>query len=122
MFYIYNVPGRARIISDAIKKNPLAADKVRMCLSTLTGIGVVHINLTTGSILIHYNPKSVKVGDTVDVLQRKGYYDRTKAISNDEYFRRGLSRVETTATKTVIETFIGKAVGDTFFSFLMVLF
>lgn len=121
MFYIHNVPGRARIISEAISKNPLAADKVRMCLSTLAGIGVVHINLTTGSILIHYNPKAVKVADIVDVIERNGYFDRTRAISNDEYFRKGLSRVGTTAVKTVIDTSIEKVMGDTFLSFLMFL-
>ena len=63
-----------------------------MCLSTLAGIGVVDINLTTGSILIHYNPEAVTVATIVDMLERKGYFDRSKAIPNDEYLRNGLSK------------------------------
>jgi copper chaperone CopZ len=121
MFYIHNVPGRVRIISEVIKRNPQAADKVRMCLSTLAGIGVVHISLTTGSMLIHYNPKAITVADIVAMLERNGNFDRTRAISNDQYFRNGLSRVGTTAVKTVIKTFIGRTMGSTFLSFLMFL-
>ena len=121
MFYIHNVPGRVRIISEVIKKNSQAADKVRMCLSILAGIGVVHINLTTGSILIHYNPEAVTAADIVDMLDRKGYFDRTKAISNDEYLRNGLSKAGSTVVKTVIETFIGRTMGNTPLSFLLFL-
>ncbi|MGD0887517.1 MAG: HMA2 domain-containing protein [Thermodesulfovibrionales bacterium] len=121
MFYIHNVPGRVRIISEVVKKNPPAADTVRMCLSTIAGIGVVHINLTTGSLLIHYNPETVNVADIVGILERKGYFDRLKAISNDEYFRNGLSKAGTTVVKTVIETVIGRAIGNTFLSFLLFL-
>lgn len=46
-------------------------------------ICTVHINLTTGGILIYYNPQTVSVADIVDMLERKGYFDRTKAISNE---------------------------------------
>ena len=52
MFYIHNVPGRLRIRSEAIRKNRTAADSVRVALSLLLGIGIVDINLITGSILI----------------------------------------------------------------------
>ena len=114
MFYIHNVPGRIRIISEAIAKNQLAADEVRKGLSTLEGDCTVQINLTTGSILIHYNPKAVTVADIADMLERKGYFDRTKAISNDDYFTKGLSRVGTTVVKTVIDTFIGGTTGNMF--------
>jgi copper chaperone CopZ len=121
MFYIHNVPGRVRIRSDVIKKNLRAGYEVRMGLSTLMGVGTVHINLTTGSILIYYNPKVVKVADIIAVLERKGYFDRTKAISNDEYFRNGFSKAGETVLKTIIETFIGNVMGNTPLSFLMFL-
>jgi len=106
MFYIHNVPGRMRIFSEPIKRNPRAADEVRMMLSTLTGVGTVHINLTTGSMLIHYNPRAIKAADIIAILERRGYFDRTKAISNDEYFKKGLSRVGEMIVKTVVGTFI----------------
>jgi hypothetical protein len=119
MFYIHNVPGRVRIISKTIKRNAQAADEVQKGLSGLAGVCTLHITLATGSILIHYNPKALAIEDIVNMLERKGYFDRTKAISNDDYFRKGLSKVGTTVVKSVVETFIGMAVGNTFLSFLM---
>ncbi len=118
MFYIHNVPGRLRIISEAVKKNPSAPDAIRMGLSTLTGIGVVYVNLTTGSILIHYNPQTANVRDIVGVIERKGYFDRSKAISSDDYFRNGFSKIGKTAVNTMALTFIGNVVANTPLSFL----
>jgi len=106
MFYIHNVPGRVRIFSEAIKRNPKAADEVRMVLSTLTGVGTAHINLTTGSLLIYYNPRAIKVADIIAILERRGYFDRTKAISNDEYFIKSLSKAGEIVVRTVVGTFI----------------
>ena len=121
MFYIHNVPGRVRIISEVIKRNPQAADEVRKLLSTLAGVCTAEVNLTTGSILVHYNQKVVNVQDIVALLERKGYFDRKKTISNDEYFRDGLSKAGTEVMKTLIGTFIGMAVGNTPLSFLLFL-
>jgi len=59
VFYFYNVPGRVRIISEAIKRTPQVANEVRKGLTTLAGVCMLHINLITGSILIHYNPKTL---------------------------------------------------------------
>ncbi len=111
MFYIHSVPGRVRIISEVIKKNPRAADEVRKWLSTLAGIGTADINLTTGSILVHYNTKMVNASDIVNLLERKGYFDQTRAISNDEYFRNGFSKTGSKVVKAIVETFIGSAIG-----------
>ncbi|MFI5295848.1 MAG: HMA2 domain-containing protein [Thermodesulfovibrionales bacterium] len=111
MFYVHNVPGRVRIISEVIKKNPRAADEVRKWLSTLSGIGTADINLTTGSILVHYNTKTVNASDIVNLLERKGYFDPTKAISNDEYLKNGLSKAGAIVLKSIVEPFIGSAIG-----------
>lgn len=102
MFYIHHVPGRVRIISEVIKRNPQAAGEVRKLLSTLAGVCTAQVNLTTGSILIYYNQKAVNVLDIVDLLERKGYFDRKKTISNDEYFRDGFSKAGT----KMMETFL----------------
>ena len=121
MFYIHNVPGRVRIMSDVIKRNPRVTDEVRLGLSSLAGVGTVSINLTTGSVLIYYNPRAVRVVDIVAILERKGYFDRTKAISNDEYLRDSFSKIGEIAVKTVVETFIGNTMGNMPLSFLMFL-
>jgi len=38
MFYIHNVPGRVRIISDVLKRNAGAAVEIRNSLSIFRGI------------------------------------------------------------------------------------
>jgi copper chaperone CopZ len=73
MFYIYNVPGRLRIRSEVLKKNHLAADSVRIALSTIPGIGVVEINSVAGSIIVDYNHNAVNHEDIISLLERKGY-------------------------------------------------
>jgi hypothetical protein len=73
MFYIYNVPGRLRIRSEVLKRNHLAADSVRIALSTIPGIGVVEINSVAGSIIVDYNHKAVNHEDIISLLERKGY-------------------------------------------------
>ena len=101
MFYIHNVPGRVRIKSDALKGNPGAADEVRKALSTIRGIGTVDINLTTGSILVYYNPKVTNYVEIAGFLETKGFFDRSRAITNDEYVRKKVSKVIETVFTSV---------------------
>lgn len=93
MFYIHNVPGRVRIKSDVLKGNPGAADEIRKALSTIRGIGTVDINRTTGSILINYNAKVANCEEIVGLLEDRGFFDRSRAITNDEYFREKVSKI-----------------------------
>lgn len=93
MIYIHNVPGRVRIKNDVLKRNPDSADKIRKALSTIGGICTVDINLTTGSILVHYNPKVTNGREIAGLLESRGFFDSSKAITNDEYFKGKISKV-----------------------------
>jgi len=73
MFYIHNVPGRLRIRSEVLKRNHLAANSVRIALSTIPGIGVVEINSVAGTIIVYYNHKAVNHEDIISLLARMGY-------------------------------------------------
>ncbi|WP_420267249.1 HMA2 domain-containing protein [Candidatus Magnetominusculus dajiuhuensis] len=92
MFYIHNVPGRVRIKSDVLKRNPDAADEIRKALS-IHGIVTVGINAITGSILIHYRCDITDCETIVCILENGGFFDRTRAIDNDEYFIKIASKV-----------------------------
>lgn len=105
-FYIHDIPGRLRIKTPLLKNNPNAEIDIRKALSTLEGIGVVETNLITGSILIHYNTKKLQKQDIVRVLTNKGYFDPSKAITNDEYIK---STVEKTG-KFVVKSFVGSVI------------
>jgi hypothetical protein len=93
MTYIHNVPGRVRIKDDVFKRNSDFFDEIREALSTIRGIGTVDFNLTTGSILINYNPKVTNYEEIVVFLKRRGFFDYSKAVTNDEYMKERVSKV-----------------------------
>ncbi len=120
-YYIHNVPGRLRIKSPIIKNNKHVADELKKSLSTMQGIAIVDINPTTGSLLVNYNHKIVKHNDIVDLLQRKGYFDASKAVTNDEYLQKAAEKAGNIIGKSIFSTFTGMALEKTPFSFLTIL-
>jgi Heavy metal associated domain 2 len=111
MYYIHNVPGRVRIISDVLKRNAGAADEIRNALSTIRGIGTVNINLTIGSILIFYYAEITNCENIVRVLENMGYFDRSKAITNDEYVRANASKVAESLLRSITGDFVERTLG-----------
>jgi len=101
MIYIHNVPGRVRIKNDILKGNPDSVDAIRKALSTIMGIGTVDINLTTGSILVHYNPKLTNCEEISRLLENRGFFDRSKVVTNDEYLNEKVSKVMETLLMAV---------------------
>ncbi|MCX7794143.1 MAG: hypothetical protein N2257_07065 [Thermodesulfovibrionales bacterium] len=120
-YYIHNIPGRLRIKSPVIKNNRSAADDIRKSLSSLYGIATVEINMITGSLLVNYNHKMIKHTDIIDILERKGYFDSSKAITNDEYIHKAASKAGAVIGKSLFSTFAGMALERTPLSFLTIL-
>lgn len=120
-YYMHNVPGRLRVKSPVIKNNKNVADELKKSLSTLYGVATVDINLTTGSLLVNYNHKVIKHDDVVDILQRKGYFDPSKALTNDEYLHKAASKAGTVIGRSIFSTFTGMALERTPLSFLAIL-
>ncbi|MGO9611517.1 MAG: HMA2 domain-containing protein [Dissulfurispiraceae bacterium] len=120
-YYIHNVPGRLRVKTPIVKKNKDAADEIRKTLSTMSGIATVDINLTTGSILINYNPKTIQYKDIVSTLQRRGYFDMSRAITNDQYIVRAASQAGNVVGKALLGTFVEKALEGSALSLLTLL-
>ncbi|MEW6587299.1 MAG: HMA2 domain-containing protein [Nitrospirota bacterium] len=119
--YIHNVPGRLRVKSPVVKKNTDAAVEIRKILSAMNGIATVDINLTTGSVLINYNLAAVQYKDIVGMLQRKGYFDTSKAITNDQYIQRAASKAGNIVGKAIFGTFVEKAFEGSALSFITLL-
>ncbi|MBZ0154658.1 MAG: hypothetical protein K8I29_00395 [Alphaproteobacteria bacterium] len=117
-YYIHNVPGRVRVKSPVVKRNATAADELKKMLSTLQGIATIDINLTTGSLLVNYNPKTVAYTEIVSLLQRKGYFNAEKAITHDQYIQNAVSRAGKAASKAVLGAFAEKALEGSGLSFL----
>lgn len=86
--YIHDIPGRIRVKSPKIKNNQRAADEVKRLVTLFHGLNSVECNLVTGSILINYHPDKLNKKDIIDLLSEKGFFDRSKAVTIDEYFNR----------------------------------
>lgn len=101
IYYIHDIPGRLRVKSPVIKKNKKAAQEVEQMFETLKGINDVDINLLTGSLLINYNPKMLAYKDIVQLLEKKGYFDASKAITNDDYIKKTVTKVSEIAISII---------------------
>lgn len=119
--YIHDVPGRLRIKSPIIKKNRDAEYELKKILGRMSGIATVDINLTTGSLLVNYNPKAVKRDDILNLLQRNGYFDASKAVTNDQYIHSAASKAGMAIGKALFGAFIGTFLEDSPLSFLTIL-
>jgi len=85
-YYIHDIPGRIRVKSPQIKNNKRAADEVKRLITLFHGVNSVECSLITGSILINYHPDKLHKKEVVDLLSEKGFFDKSKAVTNDKYF------------------------------------
>ena len=120
-FYMHNTPGRLRIKSPIVKRNENVSYEVRKILGATNGIAAVDVNLTTGSLLINYNPKVIKHDDIVDLLHRNGYFDKAKAVTHDEYIHSAASKAGSFIGKSVLGSVLGMALEGTPLSLLALL-
>lgn len=94
--YFHTVPGRLRIRSPFIKGKNSMQD-VEGLLMTIHGINSFDINTLTGSILVNYNPEVVTSKKIISILGKAGYFDPSKAITNDHYIHTAVSSISHTA-------------------------
>lgn len=84
-YYWHQVPGRLRLKTPVIKKNKEGASRMQACLRPLPGVLATEVNTVTGSCVINYDPAVIDPDTITCTLSRAGYFDRTKAITNDQY-------------------------------------
>lgn len=108
-YYLHNIPGRLRVKSPLLKRNDAAADELKMALSAIQGIAAVDFNPVTGSLLINYNHRTTKHEDIISLLERKGYFDRKKAVSNDSYFHNAAEKTGRVIGKAALGMALEKA-------------
>ncbi|MBZ0159209.1 MAG: hypothetical protein K8G79_03585 [bacterium] len=83
--YIHDIPGRLRVRTPVIQRNPHLAQEVYGLLAVLRGIESVTVKVVTGSIVIHYDHKVIRSREIIAALTHAGYFDPTKAITHDDY-------------------------------------
>ena len=87
----------------------------------MNGIATVDINLTTGSLLVNYNPKMANHKDIISILQRKGYFDTSRAETNDQYIHGAAAKAGHLVSKAVFGAVVEKALEGSALSLLAVL-
>jgi len=105
-YYIHDIPGRIRVRSPRIKNNRRAADEVKRLITLFHGVNSVECNLITGSILVNYHPDRLNKEEIVDLLSEKGFFDKLKAVTNDEYFKRTANYISRSAIPDILMAFI----------------
>jgi hypothetical protein len=84
-YYFHNVPGRLRIKTPRIKGNKDGALELQRWVSSMNGIRSAEANPLTGSLVIHFDEKRTCPESITHALSKAGYFDRSKAIDNDQY-------------------------------------
>jgi hypothetical protein len=107
-YYFHQVPGRIRVRIPAIRHNRYKAAEVKNLLD-LEGIEKVEINHLTGSVVMMFNPEMLDAQSLLDILSDKGYFDKGRAITCDEYINRTTSAAGTKAGRLFFGWAVGKA-------------
>lgn len=71
--YVHHVPGRLRIHTAAVKRNPEAAAFARQRLSAMAGVLSAEASTVTGSVTLRYDPATISHHDIFAELRRAGY-------------------------------------------------
>lgn len=84
--YLHHVPGRIRVRSMAVKRNPAKAETVRAALSGLDGVHEVDVRTVTGSITINYDADVTSMQDIVGLMKARGYIAATAPTQTTQAF------------------------------------
>jgi hypothetical protein len=90
--YVHSIPGRLRVKSATIKKNPTAAGRIRAVLSPTPGVQQVDVNLLTGSVLIRYDCQGARADELLGKLNQAGYFEPSEAVTQDDLLHAMLTR------------------------------
>ncbi|HTN70980.1 MAG TPA: cation transporter [Methylomirabilota bacterium] len=90
--YVHNIPGRLRIKSAVIKKNPAEAAKIKSQLSSIPGVQNLDVNLVTGSILIRYDAQKISSDQLLQTLNQAGYFQSSKVVTHDDVLHSVLTK------------------------------
>jgi copper chaperone CopZ len=108
-YYYHEVRGRLRLKTPVLKGNKSLGEKIQDFLSVIPGIESVRTSTVTGSIIIHYDSKTISSREITDIVEEKGYFDKKKAVTSDQYWNHSLEKVGQTVGKVVFGAMVEKA-------------
>jgi copper chaperone CopZ len=108
-YYLHHVPGRLRVRTPVIKSNEEKVSDVQNLLKSIHGIRSTSASAVTGSVVIHYDQQAVDPEAITNALTEAGYFDQSKAITNDQYIHNAASKAGQLAWKAVFGAFANSA-------------
>jgi hypothetical protein len=70
--YMHHIPGRLRLRALTLRKNGNRADAIEQMVKAIEGVSAAAVNLTTGSLVIIYDPSDLAPKEILCVLRRHG--------------------------------------------------
>lgn len=119
--YIHDIPGRLRVRTPVIQRNPHLAQEVYALLAVLRGIESVTVKVVTGSIVIHYDHKVIRSRQIIAALTHGGYFDPGKAITHDDYLHAACVKTGKIVWKAFFGAFVDTALEGSALSFIAIL-
>ena len=93
VYYYHYVPGRLRIQTPFIRRNPRNVTTFVKTLRGLAGITSVKINPAIGSALIHFDENKIKHKQIIGFLEKQGYFILAKAKTSDQVIQYAAEKV-----------------------------
>jgi copper chaperone CopZ len=120
-YYLHDIPGRLRVKNPLIKSYHRIGGDIQRLLKQIDGVNSTIINTVTGSIIVNYDSKTVSSKEILDALRYEGYFDLSKAVTNDQYIHDTVSKAGKLISKTLFGAIAGEALEGSALSFLAVL-
>ncbi|HET6420985.1 MAG TPA: hypothetical protein VFG19_12545 [Geobacteraceae bacterium] len=108
-YYLHEVAGRLRFKTPVLKGNHSLGKKIEDLLLDIRGIESVRTSTVTGSIIVHYDSKTISSSEITDIVSDQGYFDKKKAVTSDQYLNHSFERVGQVVGKAVFGAMIEKA-------------
>jgi hypothetical protein len=78
--YVHHVPGRIRVRTAALKRDPHAAAAARTTFQGLDGVTDVRVNPVTGSLTVTYDHGRIATASLTAILRQRGYLAADVAV------------------------------------------
>jgi hypothetical protein len=112
-YYIHCLPGRLRIKSPSLKKNPVEAEEMVCRLKEFPGVLESIVNNLTGSLIVIYDPKRIEEQTIIAFLEKKGHFKWEKAQTNDQYIQQAAAKATHWIWNATFGSFVGAALEGT---------
>ena len=120
-YYIHHIAGRLRVKTHLVKRNQNTAEEVQKKLGQINGINSVFVNTVTGSIIISYDTDTLSPQRVLYILKQMGYFDVSKAITNDQYIHTAVSKAGKTLGKVLFGAVVEKVFEGSALSLISIL-